>query len=64
VQSAEEPNWMIQIWNSVSAQNAMAIMNTARIICLPISISSTARKKVQPSNGNAVEQRKRDRATF
>ena len=29
---------MIRIWNSVSAQNVMAIMNIARIICLHISM--------------------------
>ena len=52
VQSVEEPSWMIQTWNSVSAPSAMAITNIVRIICLPISILSTARKG------------KRDRTTF
>jgi len=33
VQSAEEQKWMIRIWNSGIAQNVMAIMNIARIIC-------------------------------
>ena len=29
----EEQKWMIRIWNSGIAQNVMAIMNIARIIC-------------------------------
>ncbi len=33
VQSAEEQNWMIRIWNFGIAQNVTAIMNIARIIC-------------------------------
>lgn len=41
-----------QTWNSVSAPSAMVITNIVRIICLPISILSTARKG------------KRDRTTF
>ena len=37
VQYAGVPNWTEMIWNSVSALSVMEIMNTARIICLPIS---------------------------
>ncbi len=33
VQSAEEQNWMIRIWNFGIVQNVTAIMNIARIIC-------------------------------
>ena len=36
VQSAEERMRRIRNWNSVSARSATEIMNTARIICLPI----------------------------
>ena len=37
-QSAAEQNWMIQIWSSASVPNVTGIMNTARTICLHISI--------------------------
>jgi len=37
---ADEPSLMIQIWNSVSAQNAMEIMNIVRTICTIISMYS------------------------
>ena len=43
VRSAEERRRMIRLWNSVSVQNVTEIMNTVRIICLPMSILSGVR---------------------
>ena len=43
VRSAEEQRRMIRLWNSVSVQNVTEIMNTVRIICLPMSILSGVR---------------------
>ena len=36
--SAGGRSWMIPVWNSVSVPNATGIMNTVRIICLPMSM--------------------------
>ncbi len=45
VQSAEEQKWMIRIWNSGIAQNVMAIMNIARIICSHIHMLNKRRRE-------------------
>lgn len=42
VQSVDEQNLMIRIWNSGIVQNVMVIMNTVRIICSRIHMSSDA----------------------
>lgn len=45
VQSVDEQNLMIRIWNSGIVQNVMVIMNTVRIICSRIHMSSDVGKR-------------------
>lgn len=57
VRSAAGPKRMIPRWNSVSVPNAMEIMNTVSIICIPMSISSRLMKQAGIKTGKVFNRK-------